>query len=370
MVGALSPVSLPVSDKTSLWEEGLSKIMKLRLIRVDLPLKHVFINARREVSIVRAVVVELEQDGLRGHGEAYEDVFYSTTVEDIYTQLERCREKIEHYALADPVAFWNFLQPALARKTFAQCAIDCAAYDLWGKMWNRPVWKLWGLTRDSLPASSRSLGIDSLERLEERFTEMPDWSLYRIKLGSRKDVEILRFLREKTSAPFLVDVNGGWTLEKALSMIEPMKEYGVQLLEQPLNAYDFEGMKKLKKAMKKKGCDIPVFADEAWRTANDFERCAGVFDGVNIKLVKCGGLTPVRETIEKARKLGLKVAGANTVESAIGASATAQVAPLLDYVAVDGPLLIDKKIGSGIRLEKGKILYPDEGGTGVRVAFR
>ena len=344
--------------------------MKLRLIRVDLPLRHVFINSRREVSIVRTVVVELEQDGLRGHGEAYEDSYYSVTVEDIYTHLDRCREKIDHYALADPVAFWNFLQPMLERKTFAQSAIDCAAHDLWGKMWNRPIWKLWGLSRDSLPMSSYSLGIDSEERLGERFAEVPDWALYRIKLGSRRDVETLRFLREKTTAPFFVDVNGGWTLEKALEMIEPMKQFGVQLLEQPLNAYDFEGMAKLKKAMKRKGCDIPIFADESWRTVKDFERCASVFDGINIKLVKCGGLTPIRDTIEKARKLGLKVAGANTVESSVGASAMAQVAPLLDYVGVDGPLLIDKKIGSGVRLEKGKILYPDEGGTGVRVAFR
>ena len=350
--------------------ERKQKIMKLRLIRVDLPLKHFFINARREISVVRTVVVELEQDGLRGHGEACEDSFYNVTVEDIHTQLERCREKVDHYALADPVAFWSFLQPMLERKTFAQCAIDCAAYDLWGKMWNRPLWKIWGLHRDNMPVSSRSLGIDSLERIGERFAEMPDWQLYRIKLGSRRDVETLRFLREKTTAPFLVDVNGGWTLEKALDMIEPMKEFGVQLLEQPLNAYDFAGMAKLKKEMKRKQCDIPVFADESWRVVKDIERCAEVFDGINIKLVKCGGLTPVRDIIEKIRKLGLKVSGANTVESPIGASAMAQVAPLLDYVGVDGPLLLDKKVGTGVRLDKGRILYPDEYGTGVRVAFR
>ena len=344
--------------------------MKLRLIRVDLPLKHVFINARKEISIVRTVVVELEQDGLRGHGEVYEDPFYSVTVEDIYTQLDRCREKIDHYALADPVAFSSFLQPMLERKTFAQSAIDCAAHDLWGKMWDRPLWKLWGLNRESLPTSSYSIGIDSLDRIGERFTEMPDWALYRIKLGSRRDIETLKFLREKTTAPFFVDVNCGWTLDKAIEMIEPLQQYGVQLLEQPLNSRDFEGMAKLKKAMKKKHCEIPVFADESWRTVNDFERCAEVFDGVNIKLAKCGGLTPVREAIEKARSLGLKVAGANTVESSIGASATAQIAPLLDYIGVDGPLLIDKKIGSGVRLDKGSIHYPDEGGTCVRVSFR
>jgi L-alanine-DL-glutamate epimerase-like enolase superfamily enzyme len=344
--------------------------MKLRLHRVDLPLKHVFINARREVSVVRTVVVELEQDGLRGHGEAYEDSYYNVSAEDIYSQLDRCREKIDPYALADPVAFWHFMMPMLERKPFAQCALDCAAHDLWGKMWNRPLWKIWGLHRDTMPISSRSLGIDSQERLGDRFAEMPDWSLYRIKLGSRNDIDTLRFLREKTTAPFLVDVNGGWTLEKALEMIEPMKEFGVQLLEQPLNAHDFEGMAKLKKAMKRKHCDIPIFADESWRTVKDIEHCAKVFDGINIKLLKCGGLAPVREIIEKARELGLKVAGANTIESSIGASAMAQVAPLLDYVGVDGPLLVEKKVGNGIRLDKGRILFPDENGTGVRASFR
>ena len=344
--------------------------MKLRLIRVDLPLKHVFINSRREVSIVRAVIVELEQDGVRGHGEAYEDSFYGITVEDIYTQLDRCRDKLDHYALADPVALWNFIQPVLGNKLFALSALDCAAYDLWGKMWNRPVWRMWGYSRDHLPPSSYSIGIDSLDRIGERFTEAPDWSLYRIKLGCRSDIEILRFLREKTNAPFHVDVNGGWTREKAISMIEPMQQYGVQLLEQPLNALDFEGMTEFKKAMKRKRCDIPVIADESWRTVKDIERCAEMFDGINVKMLKCGGLTPMREVISKVRELGLKVVSANTVESAIGASATAQVASLVDYIGVDGPLQIEKKVGSGIRLERGNIYYPDEGGTGVRVSFR
>ncbi|MCL2004665.1 MAG: hypothetical protein FWG73_00730 [Planctomycetaceae bacterium] len=344
--------------------------MKLRLIRVDLPLKNVFITARREVSIIRAVVVELEQDGLRGHGEAYEDSAYGVTVEDIYAQLERCQSKIEDYALADPVAFWNHMKGTFQGHSFAQSAMDCAAYDLWGKMWNRPVWKLWGLSREAMPTSSRSLGIDSFERLGERFDAMPDWPFYRIKLGSRRDVETLRFLRARTKVPFFVDVNGGWTLDKAREMIEPLMKYGVEILEQPLNAYDFEGMETLKQEMKRKRCDIPVFADESWRTVDDFAKCAEVFDGVNIKLAKCGGLTPVREAIDKARGLGLKVAGANTVESTIGASAMAQIAPLLDYIGVDGPQLVDKKVGSGIRLDRGRILYPDEGGTGVRVVFR
>ena len=345
-------------------------IMKLRLIRVDLPLKHVLINARREISIVRAVIVELEQDGLRGHGEAHENLNYGISVEEIFAQLERCKNRIDNYVLADPVAFWKFMESDLQNKPFAQCALDCAAYDLWGKMRNRPVWKLWGLTRDAMPMSSRTIGIDSLERLEERLNESIDWPYYRIKLGSRRDIDSLQLLRNKTDAPFFVDVNGGWTVDKAVSMIEPMKKFGVNFLEQPLNAYDFDGMATLKKEMKRKCLDIPVFADESWKTVDDFERCAEVFDGINIKLTKCGGLTPVRDAINKARTLGLKVAGANTIESPIGASAMAQIAPLLDHIGIDGPLLIDKKVGNGVRLDKGKISFSSEGGTGVRAMFR
>ncbi|MDR3182673.1 MAG: hypothetical protein LBT89_07110 [Planctomycetaceae bacterium] len=344
--------------------------MRLRLIRLDLPLKHIFTNYRREISTVRSLIVELEQDGLRGHGEACEDSFYGTTVEQIYSQLDSLRDRLEYYALADPLAFWRFLQPQLDGKTFAQCAIDCAAHDLWGKMKGKPIWKIWGLRRENLPLSSYSIGIDSFERIANRLADKPNWSVYRIKLGSSRDLETLKFLREKTTADFYVDVNGGWTLEKTLGMLKPMQDLGVKLLEQPLPPHDFEGMAKLKKEMKKKNIGIPVFADESWKTADDIEKCATVFDGINVKLLKCGGLTPVRPLIEKIRKLGLKVAAANTVESPIGAAATAQIASLVDYIGLDGPLQIDKKVGHSIRLDKGHIRYPDEGGTGVRAVFR
>jgi L-alanine-DL-glutamate epimerase-like enolase superfamily enzyme len=342
----------------------------MRLKRVDFPLKHVFANSRREVNVVRAVIVELKQDDLCGYGEACEDAFYGTTVEDMYARLDKCREKLDHYALADPIAFWQFMRTILADNPFVQSAVDCAACDLWGKMKNRPLWKIWGLSRVNQPFSSYSIGLDSLERMADRIAEVPDWHIYRIKLGCRYDIEILRMMREKTSAPFHVDVNGGWTLQKAVEMIEPMKEFGVQLLEQPLNAFDFEGMAALKQEMKKKHCSIPVFADESWKTVKDIEKCAEVFDGINIKLSKCAGLTPVRDVIARVRELGLKAACANTTESVIGASAAAQITPLLDYAGLDGPLHIDKKVGSGIRLDKGRILYPDEGGCCVRYSFR
>lgn len=339
--------------------------MKLRTIRVDLPLKHVFSTSRASMSVVRTVVVELEQDGLRGYGEAYEDSYYNITTEGILDTIERVREPIEEYALADPVAFWRHLDGVLSKNRFAQSAVDIAAYDLWGKMKNKPLWRIWGTSLDQVPISSHSIGIDSVEQITEKFKEFPDWPLYRVKLGGRNDTEVLQTLRNLTASPLRADINGGWTAETAVASLPRLKEMNVGLIEQPFPYGDWNGMKKLRSK-----CDIPLIADESFRTEADLEKCARFFDGVNIKLCKFGGITPVRRLIARAKELGLKIMMGNSVESTIGASVTAQFAPQLDFVYLDGPLLIEKKVGIGAKLEKGKIAYSNECGTGVRVSFR
>ncbi|MDR0392219.1 MAG: dipeptide epimerase [Planctomycetaceae bacterium] len=344
--------------------------MKLRIIRVDLPLKHVFTTSSKSNSVVRTIVIELEQDGLRGHGEVHEDAFYGETIESMVELLEVCSERVSRYALADTSAFGGFIDPIFGERRFARSAVDCAACDLWGKMKNRPLHKIWKLTSDNLPYSSYSIGLDSLERMAERFDESPDWPSYRIKLGDSSDMKILEMLRNKTNVPFRVDVNGGWSVDTAISYLEQLRDFGVESIEQPLAPDDWDGMKKLRKAMEQKKINIPLFADESWKTEADIERCVGFFDGLNIKLAKCGGLTLARRVIDKARKLGFKLTSANSVESSVGVSAVAQLASLFDYVAFDGPLQIEKKVGVGVVVEKGKLIYPDENGTGVKVSFR
>ena len=371
--GLLGVLFLASKNSTINWSsvlivEGTS--MKLRIIRVDLPLKHVFTTSRRSISVVRTIVVELEQDGLRGHGEAYEDQLYSTDVETMTSVVEQCREHIDHYALADPVAFWRYLNPILGGNKFAQSAVDCAACDLWGKMKNKQLWKIWGLSLDRLPMSSLSIGIDSEVRILERLAESPDWPVYTIKLGDKNDMETLRMLRRHTTVPFRVDVNGAWSVDTAIKNLAEMKDLNIQLLEQPLAAGDWEGMKKLRKEIKKKNYDIPVFADEAWKTEADIDRCVGLFDGINLKLPKCGGLTPARLVAAKAKHLGLRLMSASSIESTIGVSAICQLAPLFDFIGIDGPLLIEKKVGIGVHAEKGKLVYSSENGTGVRTTFR
>jgi len=344
--------------------------MKLRIVRHDLPLKHVFHISSRSYSFVRTIVIRLDQDGLYGCGEFCEDLHYSASIEDMLDLIEKCRSMVERYALAEPMAFRRALEPLLNGHPFMQNAFDCAACDLWGKMRNKPLHQIWGLAAGNAPVSSFTFGIDTLEKIDERFKETPDWSIYRLKLGDSSDVDILRFLRNKTAAKFHVDVNGGWTVDTFFHRLPFLIEYGVDLIEQPLAVNDWDGMKKIRKELKKKNIQIPIIADESWRTDEDLERCAGLFDGINVKLAKCGGLTTARQFVEKLRHKGFKVASAVTAESAIGASATAQIAPMFDYIALDGFIQVDGTPATGIMLDKGRIVYSDENGCGIRYALR
>ncbi len=339
--------------------------MRLKVIRMDLPLKHVMTVFRGTISVIRTVVVELEQDGLRGYGEAYEDQHWGVTIENMVRALESCREKTLRHALADPCAFSRLIAPMVQDLPAAAAAIEMAACDLWGKMRNIQLWRVWGYDVKRTPISSYTLGLDSLYRIIEKFEEQPDWPLYRVKLGSHEDMTILRELRKRTNAPFRLDINGCWTLQQTLDYLDELKTLNIELIEQPLHPDDWDGMAKLKEA-----CPFPLIADESCRCEADLEKCVKYFDGVNLKPVKFGGMYPTRRALEKARALGFKTMIGNTIESSIGASATSQFAPRLDYTYLDGPLLIDKKIGSGVRLDRGRIVMSGENGTGVSLGTR
>ncbi|MGL4941746.1 MAG: dipeptide epimerase [Thermoguttaceae bacterium] len=340
--------------------------MKFRIIRVDLPLRHVFSISRYSVSVVRTIIVELEQDGLCGHGEAYENPYYGSSIESMIDILERARPIVEGYALADPDAFWRTLAPVVGHCRFAQSAMDIAACDLWGKMHCQPLWQVWNSSLSSVPITGHTIGTDSLIQTREKFQEYPDWLCYTLKLGSKNESELLDFYREVIKVPVRFDVNGGWSRDVAMRRVSELEStFNVELIEQPLPANDLEGMLKLRKK-----ANVPLIADESWRTPEDLALVAKYFDGVNIKLVKCGGLTPARWIIAEARRLGLKIMLGNSVESTVGGSATAQLAPEADWVNCDGQLLVEKKVGTGIEFDRGKVIFPNEDGTGVDVSFR
>jgi len=335
---------------------------RLSIHQFDLPLRHTFTISRESITVQKTMIVELEEAGLHGFGEATTNRYYGFTFENMAAALEAARHEIETLPLDDPAAFWQALHPRLKDNPFAHCALDQAAHDLWGKLRGRPLYELWGLKPDHLPPTNYTIGIDTIDVMVAKMQEFPNWPVYKIKLGTPHDLDIVRSLREHTSSTFRVDANCGWTADEAIRNSRALKELGVEFIEQPLPADQWEAMRRVFAESA-----LPVLADESCIVESDVDRCAGHFHGINIKLVKCGGLTPARRMITRARELGLQVMVGCMTESTVGISAIAQLLPLLDYVDMDGALLLAQDIATGVTIEQGHCRYADENGCGVRL---
>jgi L-Ala-D/L-Glu epimerase / N-acetyl-D-glutamate racemase len=336
--------------------------MKLTYQKFDLPLKHVFTIARGSTSVQDTLIVELAHEGKYGYGESTTNKFYGATIENMSAAIESVRSQIERGSLDDPLKLVGSIAPKLTGQEFALNALDGAIHDLWGKLRGAPVYRLWGLSADRNPLSDYTLGIDTPAKMVEKLREMPDWPVYKIKLGTADDLGILRELRGHTDATFRVDANCGWTAHQTIELAPIMKAMNVEFIEQPLPPQDRDGARR---AFEHSA--LPLVADESCVTEGDVERCVGLFHGINIKLVKCGGLAAGRRMALRARELGLKVMAGCMTESTVGISALAQLLPLLDYVDMDGAVLLAKDIASGVRLDRGRCIYPEENGTGVRL---
>ncbi len=337
-------------------------MLKLNFHEFELPLRHVFSISRASVSIQPTLIVELSDGKHRGFGEATTNSYYGATLEQMRKSLEAVRSTVESVSQLDPPKLWEEVAPQLADNPFAQCALDQAANDLWGKVQGAPLYQLWGLSIDHVPKSDFTIGIDTIEVMVDKLREMPGWPIYKIKLGTEHDLDIVRALRKHTDAVFRVDANCGWKPDEAISNSRELKALGVEFIEQPLPAADWEGAKQVYEESA-----LPIVADESCIREADVERCAGHFHGVNVKLVKCGGLTPARRMVVRARELGMKAMVGCMTESTVGISAIAQLLPLLDYVDMDGAALLSRDIATGARLDRGTCIYPNANGTGAQL---
>jgi L-alanine-DL-glutamate epimerase-like enolase superfamily enzyme len=337
--------------------------MKLILHTYHLPLRHIFTIAYDSRDVQETLIVELQQDGVSGYGEATANPYYGATIEQMTQVLEELRPQIELATLQSPETFWEAMQPFLQAHSFAQCALDMAANDLYGKIKQQPLYALWGLQTDRIPLTNYTIGIDSIEKMVSKLKEMP-WPLYKIKLGTPEDVAIVRELRKHTGATFRVDANCAWSVPETIANAKVLKELGVEFIEQPMKADDWAGMKEVYQHS-----ELPLIADESCVEEGDVAKCHSHFHGINIKLVKCGGLTPARRMIAEARKLDMKVMVGCMTESTVGISAIAQLLPLLDYVDMDGALLLKEDIATGVSIQNGKTTYARENGTGVSLLF-
>ncbi len=335
--------------------------MELILKDIHLPMRHAFTISHGTTTVQHNLLVELRQDGVSGYGEgASSHAYKAFTAESMRTALEGARHEIEAQPLDNPALLWERILPVLGHNRFALCALDEAAHDLWGKLKGGPVWQLWGLKLNNLPLSNYTIGIDSIGKMTAKMKEFEDWPIFKIKLGTDRDLEIVRELRKHTNAVFRIDANTAWSAEKTIAIAPELKDLGVEFLEQPLPPGDRDGMRRVFEE-----CVLPVIADESCLIEEDVDSCHGLFHGINIKLTKAGGLTPARRMIERARELGLKVMVGCMNESTVGISAIGQLLPMLDFVDMDGAVLLAEDIATGVHLEKGRAVFPEVNGNGV-----
>lgn len=337
--------------------------MKLTYYRQELHLIDPFTIARGTITKQHSLIVELRDGDLVGWGEVTENDYYGHTFESMAASLQRAESLLEEYRQKPPEDVWAHGLEVTQGDRFALSALDLAAHDLWAKRLGQPCWQRWGLEWNDIPESSFTIGIDTTERMIEKLQRHPGWKTYKIKLGTPHDLEIVRALRQHTDAAFRVDANCGWTTQETIERSAELKELGVEFIEQPLPA---EASEKDKRRVFEQSA-LPIIADESCQIRLDVADCHGLFHGINVKLCKCGGLTPALVMLREARQLGLKTMVGCMVESSIGISAAAQLLPLLNYADLDGALLINNDPASGVRVEQGHVAKPTAPGTSAEL---
>jgi L-alanine-DL-glutamate epimerase-like enolase superfamily enzyme len=333
--------------------------MKLIIRTYKLKLKHPFTISRGTKTEIPSIIVELQENNISGFGEATANPYYNTTVEQFEQELTEKREIIEALSDKTPEKFWSYLFPYFSENMFLLCALDEAYTDLYTRKKGIKLYNYWNFELKNLPQSNFTLGIDTIENMVSKMKEMP-WPIYKIKLGTKDDIQMVTELRKHSNSIFRIDANCGWEVAETVKNSIELKKLGVEFIEQPLPAEDWRGSKVVFE-----NSYLPIIADESCIIESDIEKCYNHFHGVNIKLMKCGGLTPAKRMIEKAKSLGLKTMVGCMTESSVGISAIAHLTPVLDYVDMDGALLLKNDVATGIKLENGNTIFSELNGTGV-----
>lgn len=335
--------------------------MILNVTKHTLTLKHTFRISRESHDTQDTLIVSLSSKNCTGFGEATANPYYHISCESMIAEIEGVRQEIEAYPFYNAEDFYAFIA-SKGLSNFALCALDLAAHDLYGKIIGKPLYELWGTSPENYPITNYTIGLDTVEKMIAKMKETP-WPIYKVKLGTANDLAIIKALRKHTKAILRIDANCAWTATETIHNAPLLKDLGVEFIEQPLKADDWEGMEQVVHQSV-----LPVIADESCIEEGDVEKCSLHFNGINIKLTKCGGLTPALRMIAKARELGLKVMVGCMTESTVGISAIAQLLPQLDYVDMDGAMLLSKDIAKGVKIkENGRLVFPKTNGSGIEL---
>lgn len=338
--------------------------MKLSLHTLNLKLAHPFTISRGTMTEQNSIIVQLSGDGVSGWGEVTPNRFYHRSFDSLAETILSAQPLMKKYSETAPEQVWIEAMELL-KDPFAVSAIDIAAHDWYARRLGKTIWQRWGLSWDKVPPSSYTIAIDTTEKMLKKLQEKPDWPVYKIKLGTNQDLEIVRQIRSFTDARLRVDANCAWSVQQTIDFSYALAEMNVEFIEQPLAA-DAELSDHREVFLKSQ---LPVIADESCRIESDVSKCHGLFHGVNIKVCKCGGLTPAYRMLNHARILGMRTMVGCMIESSIGISAAAQLLPLLDFADLDGSTLLREDPTTGAKLNAGVIRLTGSPGHGASLGL-
>lgn len=355
-LGTSAAMAAPVPTKMASKKNGI--VLKTRRLK----LKHTWTTVMSSSDYRDTFYVEFTNGGVTGIGEGAPIIRYKESAETCTAALEAIRPWLES---ADPWAFAKFMQGAFQKiegNWAGKAALDIALLDWVGKKLNIPLWRHFGLDRNDAPVTTFSIGIDKAEVVRQKVLEADAFPVLKVKVGLANDEEMIASVRAVTKKPLRVDANEGFkSKEEAVEKINWLEKQGVEFIEQPLPAANLEEMNWIRKRV-----HMPIIADEACLHPSDIPKLAPHFDGVNIKIDKCGGLLEGWRMIQLARSLNLKVMLGCMVSSSVAITAAAQLSPLVDYADLDGFLLISNDPYDGVKVEKGKLVLPTGPGLGLK----
>ncbi len=348
-----------IQNESSLHTCGRN-MMRISYWRNNLILRHPFGISRGSRSAVPVIIVKLERDGLAGYGEASPNSRYGETPESVEAFLR----KVDLGQLDEP---WHprqlseYLDSVSEHDQSAKAALDIAVHDWIAKKHELPLYGYLGLQKPGAITTSFTIGIDTPQNISQKIIEAANYPMYKIKVGIKDDVDIIRAVRSSTSKPLRVDANEGWkTKEEAFEKIKWLSGQNVELVEQPLPASQIKDVRWLRERV-----NIPLIADEGLQSIEDLKTIASAYDGINVKIQKVGGLYNSKKIIESAKRQGLKVMIGCMIESSVGITAAAHLASLVDWVDLDGNVLITNDPFVGAEDRDGRIILNDLPGLGV-----
>ena len=361
LIAASSPISLSAIGKATKKVTKTGR-MKLSYMPYELQLRHAFNLAKYSRTTTPDVQVQIELDGIVGYGEASMPPYLGESVESVCKFLSQ----VDLSQFSDPFRLeeiLDYVDGIAPNNRAAKASIDIALHDLLGKIMGQPWYKIWGLSPEKAPCTSFTIGIDKADVVRQKVLEAEPYKVLKVKMGLDNDKELVEIIRSMTDRPICVDANQGWSdKHKALEMIEWLYDKNCLFVEQPMPKEMLD-----ETAWLRDHSNLPIIADEAFQRLGDIKRFHGVYDGINIKLMKSTGLHEAYQMVTLARALDMKIMVGCMTETSCAVTAAAQISPLVDWADLDGNLLIANDRFDGIKIVNGQVTIPDRPGIGVKL---